>query len=486
MRTIETRRSLPWLGLSGAVVIGCAQILGLSDPKTRDGGTDASLPRTDGSGSGSSSSSSAHASSTSSDSSSDSSAGSDSNSSSDSSDAGFECTNGVGVCSPPNDACSGGWLDEATCATGSRCCAMNPCTASGGTCALTAALCPDGEKQSGASCGGTQYSCCAGGQGSSSGSSTGSSGGSSSGTPYDGSESVVILATSQSIPTGIAVTSSGLAWTNRGSGDIVLCTLPACTSPAAIASGESSPGAIVASGSTLFWIAGGNTLRACTLPGCSKSTPSSLATVVAAAPEHIEAITAGTLLNPDAGVGGVTVDVIVYSTSSGGVYACTAQPSACTPRWLFGTTDGGAVPSLAVQAMPENVYAATPGGIVQLPQTGAPFPAYDTLEVATGASNELYAADSLGNIVLANVSNMVLASGQEQITALLGGNTVGMKEVYWIRQADGGSINRWASSLSPVQSTLAQNLPSPQALAEDATFVYFTDSVAGLVGRVNR
>jgi sugar lactone lactonase YvrE len=278
-------------------------------------------------------------------------------------------------------------------------------------------------------------------------------------------------ASSTNHPSGIAVNSAGVYWTNYAtSGTVMQAPLDGGT-PGPAAANQRFPQSIAADSTTIFWTNfGGGTVMRLTLGG----TPTMLAS--------------GQIPN------GITVDAArVYWTSGDSLSTGTvlsAPLAGGTPTTLAsGQTNptGVAVDSTSVYWVNAGNYAPRVGALMKAPLGGG-----TPVMLASGLSNpESVAVDStrvywtnmddgtVMQVALNGGTPIPLASNQVQPSGL----AVDSTGVYWTNLdstgASGGKVNRLPLD-GGNPTTLASAQPAPSQVALDSTSVYWVNSNAAM------
>jgi hypothetical protein len=247
------------------------------------------------------------------------------------------------------------------------------------------------------------------------------------------------LAPSAGFSYGIAVNGTHLYWTEDNSGLVVGCTLPSCSTPTHLATGQDEPYGVVTdpSGATLLWTNNGEsgmgdgTVMSCSLPSCSSPTP------IATGLDYPSGIVANASHVYFADEGTSAKDGIVYSCPLSG---CGASPTVIQ--------GGQLTPFYVATSDASLVWASTGSGVVSVcPLAGC---GGDPTTLAMGQANPYAVA-------------------------------IDASDVYWTNYASVGQVMTCPIAGCPAAgpTVLATSQAYPAAVVVDAQWVYWINS--GLV-----
>ena len=240
---------------------------------------------------------------------------------------------------------------------------------------------------------------------------------------------------------GLFVDATNVYWTNTGAGgQIKKCAIAGCGgTPTALAINLSSPNAVLAAGSDVFWTNfGAFTLMKCAIGGCSL-VPTIFTSVNVSGNSFGRLASDGVTLFFSDGGNGVVRSCPLAGCGGGPTVLATLQDN----PW------GIAVDGTSIYW----VNDAAAGSVVTCPKTGC------------GTSNSLL---------------VTLANGQNSARTM----AVDANSTYWVTQGAGTVMKcqKTGCALSPTM--LASGLTNPQGVAVDDTWVYFTEPSANAVKKV--
>jgi len=314
-------------------------------------------------------------------------------------------------------------------------------------------------------------------------------------TPDDAGTAPVLLASGQSDPEGIVVDAVNVYWVNAGTGTVVSCPLAGCpdAGPTILASGQSSPNRLVVDLTNVYWTNVFTSVQKCPITGCGTSAP----TVYAAGSTK---------------AAGLAIDLttIYWTELQDGVIASCPLAGCTTKNVLYAGPDG---PTYGIAVDSANVYwlNVDTGTLEKMPLTGVPEGGAPTVLATTDAGVAFLATDT-SNAYFTNEYGMTGQVSRAPLTgepdggvpSVVASNQVYLDDIivdplcqtlYWSQrgvQVDGGgdpqgTVYRCDTLLcnnNPIP--FASNQNGPWGLAQDTTYVYWTDYYGGTVWKKHK